>query len=101
MTPEQIKRHAEEVLRDKGSTAGAIYVAEAYLAEHDETPVDEDFLREQGFDPVEGQMYRSGRVSVSSECLYLHGIYSGPVRVCDNPTRGDVLRLLSVVGRGE
>jgi len=31
MTPEQIKRHAEEVLRDKGSTAGAIYVAEAYL----------------------------------------------------------------------
>ena len=67
----------------------------------DETPVDEDFLREQGGEISEHGLCRLGKLLITDSCLFINDPDQDQQWIMDNPTRGDVLRLLSVVGRGE
>jgi len=66
----------------------------------DETTVTEDWLREQGFENTGPSIWEQEPLSVHGDVLqFCDGAII--VDVIHNPTRGDVLRLLSVVGRGE
>lgn len=105
MTPEL--KAAAELYEDGSITErmlNAIILADAYLDEHDATPVDEAWLKEQGFAQDDMTDLARGRVFVSGNCLFASDTtdcddFQVSVLVKTNPTRGDVLRLLSVVGK--
>ena len=114
MTPE-LKAVADKYKAGSCSLGVAQALADAYLADHDETPVDEDFLREQGFRINKYELHSGCTVMCVKMGLYSlrrydrgdvewalwHDDKGEGVPLDKHPTRGDVLRLLSVVGRGE
>ena len=104
MTPE-LKAAAEEYRTGGVATKvfAAVTLADAYLAEHDDTPVagDEQWLREQGGEISEHGLCRLGKLLITDSCLFINDPDQDQQWIMDNPTRGDVLMLLHVVGKGE